>query len=338
MLGMTVTEDAPDQDTTYTLKSSVGSDLFGSDKGKESGSGDSGGLAAAIGASGGRPPKGPDGSLDSALVGSLHSSLGSAGEAQSVDAIASSVGSSAGGGSLEEMLAAEAEALAAAEASGAAGGGAEFAAAGGGGGGGAGGGGGGGGAEFSADGGEAARLAQEGHREELCQYHMAGYCANGLSCPFIHGDICPTCGMACLNPFNEQEKQAHLDMCMEAVLVHQESEASRGLQCGICLETPYEAGVKFGILPNCVHVFCLDCIRSWRTNSETYGSEAVRVCPVCRVESYFVVPCERFVDDSDPERKQVLLDGYKESLARIPCVFLPLFSYTPATGPLACIA
>ena len=42
MLGMTVTEDAPDQDTTYTLKSSVGSDLFGSDKGKESGSGDKG--------------------------------------------------------------------------------------------------------------------------------------------------------------------------------------------------------------------------------------------------------------------------------------------------------
>ena len=35
MLGMTVTEDAPDQDTTYTLKSSVGSDLFGSDKGKD---------------------------------------------------------------------------------------------------------------------------------------------------------------------------------------------------------------------------------------------------------------------------------------------------------------
>ena len=327
MLGMTVTEDAPDQDTTYTLKSSVGSDLFGSDKGKESGSGDSGGLAAAIGASGGRPPKGPDGSLDSALVGSLHSSLGSAGEAQSVDAIASSVGSSAGGGSLEEMLAAEAEALAAAEASGGAGGGAgggaEFAAAGGGSAGGSG--------EFSADGGEAARLAQEGHREELCQYHMAGYCANGLSCPFIHGDICPTCGMACLNPFNEQEKQAHLDMCMEAVLVHQESEASRGLQCGICLETPYEAGVKFGILPNCVHVFCLDCIRSWRTNSETYGSEAVRVCPVCRVESYFVVPCERFVDDSDPERKQVLLDGYKESLARIPCVFPAAFQ------PHACL-
>jgi E3 ubiquitin-protein ligase makorin len=145
-----------------------------------------------------------------------------------------------------------------------------------------------------------------------------GYCANGLSCPFIHGDICPTCGVACLNPFNEQEREQHMELCMEAVMVHQESEASRGLQCGICLETPYEAGIKFGILPNCVHVFCLDCIRSWRTNSDTFGSDAVRVCPVCRVESYFVVPCERFVDNSDPARKQKVLDCYKESLARIP--------------------
>ena len=55
------------------------------------------------------------------------------------------------------------------------------------------------------------------------------------------------------------------------------------------------------------------------------------MCPVCRVESYFVVPCERFVDDSDPERKQVLLDGYKESLARIPCVFPAAFQ------PYACL-
>ena len=109
-----------------------------------------------------------------------------------------------------------------------------------------------------------------------------------------------------------------MEMCMEAVMVHQESEASRGLQCGICLETPYEAGIKFGILPNCVHVFCLDCIRSWRTNTDAFGSDAVRVCPVCRVESYFVVPCERFVDNSDPARKQKVLDGYKQSLSRIP--------------------
>ena len=114
-----------------------------------------------------------------------------------------------------------------------------------------------------------------------------------------------------------------MEMCMEAVMVHQESEASRGLQCGICLETPYEAGIKFGILPNCVHVFCLDCIRSWRTNTDAFGSDAVRVCPVCRVESYFVVPCERFVDNSDPARKQKVLDGYKESLSRIPCANWP---------------
>ena len=39
------------------------------------------------------------------------------------------------------------------------------------------------------------------------------------------------------------------------------------------------------------------------------------------------------VDDSDPERKQVLLDGYKESLARIPCVFPAAFQPHACHGP-----
>eukprot|EP01047_Picozoa_sp_COSAG01_P004611 COSAG01_NODE_153_length_23909_cov_32.542018_7_plen_128_part_00 len=109
---------------------------------------------------------------------------------------------------------------------------------------------------------------------------------------------------------------------------------------------------RFGILPSCNHVFCLECIRAWRTNSETYGSDAVRVCPICRVEScdifiiptpvtftrsdfwpaeqssvccadesggfprYIVVPCERFVDE--PDRKAMVIEQYKQTLKRIP--------------------
>jgi hypothetical protein len=45
--------------------------------------------------------------------------------------------------------------------------------------------------------------------------------------------------------------------------------ASRGKACGICLEKVLKkAGEtherRFGILPNCKHVFCVGCIRTWR--------------------------------------------------------------------------
>lgn len=93
------------------------------------------------------------------------------------------------------------------------------------------------------------------------------------------------CGVNCLHPFDEQQQQLHLEQCQEALFVEHEKMASADLDCGICMEKPFMKGLSFGILPGCNHVFCLDCIRSWRTNSETYGADAVRVCPVCRVES-----------------------------------------------------
>jgi len=39
--------------------------------------------------------------------------------------------------------------------------------------------------------------------------------------------------------------------------------------CGICMEVVWQkqptSAQRFGILTNCTHVYCLDCIRKWRS-------------------------------------------------------------------------
>ena len=54
----------------------------------------------------------------------------------------------------------------------------------------------------------------------------------------------------------------------------------------------------FGLLPNCEHIFCLECIREWR--GKLYSEKnVVRSCPICRVESYVVIPSSNYVKDYD---------------------------------------
>jgi hypothetical protein len=152
-----------DDETTYALE--AGGYGLGS-----SGSGSGGGLSAGGLSAGGLSGLGSAGSgLGAALqqessrlgksqpsVDELASSFASLDaftqSAEGGDAVASSEGSSGAPGSLDEMLRAEQEAIAAAAADGGAAGG------------------GGGGA--AADAVEMPR--HEGHRDELCQYHMAG--------------------------------------------------------------------------------------------------------------------------------------------------------------------
>ena len=46
-------------------------------------------------------------------------------------------------------------------------------------------------------------------------------------------------------------------------------QSSGEKQCGVCLETVLDKKpaheARFGILTNCTHVFCLSCIRRWRS-------------------------------------------------------------------------
>mmetsp|Transcript_9409 Transcript_9409/g.23605 ORF Transcript_9409/g.23605 Transcript_9409/m.23605 type:complete len:159 (+) Transcript_9409:295-771(+) len=69
-----------------------------------------------------------------------------------------------------------------------------------------------------------------------------------------------------------------------------------------------------GALTRCVAV--QDCIRQWRNNSGEFGT-TVRHCPLCRVESYLVIPSAFTI--SDPAEKEEMLRIYKQKLASIPC-------------------
>ena len=74
-----------------------------------------------------------------------------------------------------------------------------------------------------------------------------------------------------------------LQLCMDAI--EQDAELafaiaeSKDKQCGICMDTvldkqpAYER--KFGILSDCNHVFCLSCIRKWRSEKQ-YNNKVVK--------------------------------------------------------------
>ena len=89
-------------------------------------------------------------------------------------------------------------------------------------------------------------------------------------------------------------------------------------KCPLCHNNVLYEGKRFGILPNCSHIFCIDCIRNWRNSNSGDGHNG-RCCPVCKVESYFVVPSATPIIDE--ESKQRLIQSYKENMSKIECSF-----------------
>lgn len=88
--------------------------------------------------------------------------------------------------------------------------------------------------------------------------------------------------------------------------------------CVICLEPVLGNGKRFGILENCTHTFCLDCIRDWRsTYDKKIKKTHYRTCPICRTNSYLVIPSTKFFGDG-PDKDE-LIDEYADALADIPC-------------------
>eukprot|EP00286_Rhodomonas_abbreviata_P001209 CAMPEP_0181288084 /NCGR_PEP_ID=MMETSP1101-20121128/138_1 /TAXON_ID=46948 /ORGANISM="Rhodomonas abbreviata, Strain Caron Lab Isolate" /LENGTH=327 /DNA_ID=CAMNT_0023392171 /DNA_START=15 /DNA_END=998 /DNA_ORIENTATION=+ len=87
-------------------------------------------------------------------------------------------------------------------------------------------------------------------------------------------------------------------------------------ECGICMEQVQKKGSQFGLLDGCSHVFCVECIREWRTVGQLDKS-VKRSCPLCRCESHYVIPCS-FVPSNETEKCEVVIT-YQERLKKIPC-------------------
>ncbi|KAM6982071.1 makorin, ring finger protein, 4 isoform 1-T1 [Tautogolabrus adspersus] len=94
---------------------------------------------------------------------------------------------------------------------------------------------------------------------------------------------------------------------------------SKNVTCGICMEMVYEKedprSHMFGILPNCSHSYCLQCIMTWRKTKDL-GPDTVKTCPQCRVRSAFYVPNKYWVEG---QAKESLVASFKEKFSKRSC-------------------
>ncbi|XP_068454610.1 makorin, ring finger protein, 4 [Clinocottus analis] len=112
----------------------------------------------------------------------------------------------------------------------------------------------------------------------------------------------------------------------------EETEAflqSKDVTCGICFDKVYDnADPKkhvFGILPNCNHSFCLQCIMTWRKTKD-HGPESVKRCPHCRVRSAFYMPSEHWVEG---QAKESVIAAFKEKFRLKSCSYYTRFRHCP---------
>lgn len=157
----------------------------------------------------------------------------------------------------------------------------------------------------------------------LCPYEYD--CPFGLACTFQHIELCEMCDSYCLHPTDVQQRRKHIQECLQQHERDMELSfaiaRSKDKQCGICFDTIMEkAGreKRFGILPNCSHIFCLECIRKWR-QAKQFEHKITRACPECRVASDFVCPSAFWVDTK--AEKDKLLGDYRNALGVKDCKY-----------------
>ncbi|XP_059188398.1 makorin, ring finger protein, 4 isoform X2 [Centropristis striata] len=104
---------------------------------------------------------------------------------------------------------------------------------------------------------------------------------------------------------------------------------SKDLTCGICMDKVYEKNTPrnktFGILPNCNHCFCLQCIMTWRKTKDL-GPDVVKRCPQCRVRSAFYVPHKLWVEGQE---KETLIADFKRNFSRKRCNYYTRYRCCP---------
>ncbi|XP_061661249.1 makorin, ring finger protein, 4 isoform X2 [Syngnathoides biaculeatus] len=140
---------------------------------------------------------------------------------------------------------------------------------------------------------------------------------------------------SCASP---HEKEENLPGSMEAAGAAAASSAdgtseaflqSRDVTCGICMDKVYDkldrSNQVFGILPNCSHAFCLQCIMTWRKTRDL-GADVVKTCPQCRVRSAFYVPNKYWVEG---QAKENLIADFKEKFRKRSCSYYARNKHCP---------
>uniref|UniRef100_A0A914NLQ1 RING-type E3 ubiquitin transferase n=1 Tax=Meloidogyne incognita TaxID=6306 RepID=A0A914NLQ1_MELIC len=162
----------------------------------------------------------------------------------------------------------------------------------------------------------------------LCPYFEVGLCPEGDFCRFVHGIPCDMCLLNILHPHNEAQRKKHRHDCLEQHERDMEAAfadaRSADKQCGICMELIAEKDLRFAILQNCNHCFCLECIRKWRKQHNNMEQEVeaktVRACPECRVHSDYVIPSKTWIEDKDEKEK--LIKIFHDNTKKIKCKYI----------------
>ncbi|KKZ62826.1 hypothetical protein EMCG_02821 [[Emmonsia] crescens] len=149
-----------------------------------------------------------------------------------------------------------------------------------------------------------------------CKWWKRGHCFRGNQCYFRHDDALAGVDKLPRQPATAANTRTEAAVAGRCLPASSESTAGQAPpstanlprletseeQCGICMETP----TIFGLLVNCDHVFCLDCIRSWRSSVGTSAEDVInladsrvprkttKTCPLCRTKSEYVVPSSVF--------------------------------------------
>jgi hypothetical protein len=94
------------------------------------------------------------------------------------------------------------------------------------------------------------------------------------------------------------------------------SDADNGRHiCAICNCDVEGAKRLYGVLDNCDHIFCYECIVSWKRSK--YSNAESESCPVCKVRSAFITPSKHWFDNKDDKHR--IVKKHKNHLKTLPC-------------------
>eukprot|EP01016_Furgasonia_blochmanni_P033900 TRINITY_DN3598_c0_g1_i2.p1 TRINITY_DN3598_c0_g1~~TRINITY_DN3598_c0_g1_i2.p1 ORF type:complete len:254 (+),score=46.42 TRINITY_DN3598_c0_g1_i2:65-826(+) len=100
-----------------------------------------------------------------------------------------------------------------------------------------------------------------------------------------------------------------------------DAKISNAEECVICQEDMEKSQKYYGLLTNCQHVFCYNCILKWRAEEDEEGcEERRRRCPVCRTYSPDVIPSLRFYRDLSD--KEFYIKNYYITKASVLCEYV----------------
>jgi len=127
----------------------------------------------------------------------------------------------------------------------------------------------------------------------LCEYYIKGICRFRKNCRFSHniGIWCPHCHTKLPRNWTKQSK--HLRKCYETIVLNQEIAASFSQICTICESSVLLSGKKFGLLSDCDHVYCLQCISFLTENDEICCIQCQKISDCCIPRDYVILESNR---------------------------------------------